>query len=276
MSIATILLHLDGGKRDALRTDVATQLAAQHDAHVIGLHVAPRYYPLAYGGPGAVGLAELQQQYMRATRERADDMRARFEEATDRAGIANEWRFEEGEISRTVALHARYADLTILGQVPPESEGPYLPEELGAEVAIESGRPVLTIPYIGEVRTLGDRVLIAWNGSREAARAVHEALPILTRARSVTVLVIQPRDQEHLPGADIANSLARHGVKVNTRQTAGEDISVGDMLLSEAANLNADLIVMGAYGHSRFREFVLGGVTRLLLASMTVPVFMAH
>lgn len=276
MSISTILLHLDGSERDAVRTAIAVRLAKQFKAHLVGLHVVMPYYPIAYGGPGAAGLADLQQQYTRAARAHADETRTAFEEATEREAVASEWRFEESDVAQTVAQHARYVDLTLLGQTPPDEPTLNLPEGLAAEVALESGGPVLTIPYTGEFPSLGERVVVAWNGAREASRAVRDALPFLRRAKSAIVLVIQPRDRDHIPGADIAAHLARHGVKVDTRQTTGDDVTAGDMLLSQAADLDADLIVMGAYGHSRLRELVLGGVTKHLLGSMTVPVLMSH
>jgi nucleotide-binding universal stress UspA family protein len=137
---------------------------------------------------------------------------------------------------------------------------------------------VLVVPRYGTFDTVGERVLVAWNGSREATRAVHDALPILKLATKVTVLSIDPeRDTgDRIPSADIALHLARHGVAAEGTSTVGLDISVGDLLLSRAADLGADLIVMGAYGHSRMRELVLGGATRHILQHMTVPVLMSH
>lgn len=276
MTVSTILLHLDGGERDSVRTEIANRLATQFKAHLIGLHVVMPYYPIAFGGPGAAAMAELQEQYTRTARAHADEVRVAFEEAAERAGNPCEWRFDEADVVRTVAHHARYADLSVVGQTPPGAATLNLPEGLAAEVALESGGPVLAIPYAGAFSSLGERVLIAWNGSREASRAVRDAMPLLHGAKSATVLVLQPRDKDHIPGADIAAHLARHGVKVETRQTTADDISAGNMLLSEAADLSADLIVMGAYGHSRMRELVLGGVTEHILGSMTVPVLMSH
>ena len=139
-----------------------------------------------------------------------------------------------------------------------------------------SGRPVLVVPYAGRHEGLGSRVLVAWNASREAARAVHDALPLLTRARSVVVLAVDPPDEDHIPGADIAAHLAHHGVHVEARHTVAPDIEVGDELLNLISDLGADLLVMGAYGRSRWREAVFGGATRHILAHMTVPVLMAH
>jgi nucleotide-binding universal stress UspA family protein len=144
----------------------------------------------------------------------------------------------------------------------------------------ETGRPVLITPYAGKFNSVGTRALIGWNASPQAARAVHDALPLLTHASSVTVLVIDAATGEAVhgeePGADIAKLLARHGLEVTLHRVAGGGLSPGDVLLNEAAELNADLIVMGGYGHSRLREMVLGGATRTLLRQMTAPVLMSH
>jgi len=150
----------------------------------------------------------------------------------------------------------------------------FLPEEL----ALGVGRPVLVVPRYGTFETVGQRVLIAWNGSREATRAVNDAIPILKMATKVTVLSVDPEGEpdRRLPGADLALHLARHGIAAEAESTQALDIGVGDVLLSRAADLGADLIVMGAYGHSRLREMMLGGATRHLLQHMTVPVLMSH
>ncbi len=147
-------------------------------------------------------------------------------------------------------------------------------------VAFASGRPVLVVPYAGHFESVGGRVLIGWNATREAARAVNDAMPLLAIADAVTVLTIDPRAgpdaHGELPGADISLHLARHGVKADIERTVSADIPVGDVLLSRAADLGAELLVTGAYGHSRVRELLLGGATRALLRSMTVPVLMSH
>lgn len=174
-------------------------------------------------------------------------------------------------------LNARHTDLVILGQ----SKTPALLDRHVADhVALGCGRPVLVVPYIGAGSTLGERVFIAWNGRREAVRAIHDALPLLERAKHVTVMAINPRAgaEEHgdVPCADICLHLARHGVEAEAAEVESGDVGVGDMLLSRAADASADLIVMGAYGHSRIRELMLGGVTKHLLEHMTVPVLMSH
>ena len=149
-------------------------------------------------------------------------------------------------------------------------------------MVLASGRPVLVVPYVGTYPRVGDRVMIAWDASREAARAVADALPLLQAAQQVITLSANPdsggRSDRHgdLPGADIARHLARHGVRVEAQRLSAKEISIADMLLNRIADEGIDLLVMGAYGHARVREIWLGGVTRRLMQHMTVPVFISH
>jgi nucleotide-binding universal stress UspA family protein len=142
---------------------------------------------------------------------------------------------------------------------------------------MSAGRPVLMVPYAGRFPDTGKRVLIAWNAGREAARAVTDAMPLLSKAQSVEVVAFgEGGDHGEVPGADLALFLARHGVKATAARQHAPGVDIGNQILSRAADVNADLIVMGAYGHSRLRELALGGATRSVLDAMTVPVLMAH
>jgi nucleotide-binding universal stress UspA family protein len=156
--------------------------------------------------------------------------------------------------------------------------GDLLATALAGDLVLSVGRPVLFVPYAGRFPATGKRVLVAWNASREAARAVSDALPLLARAESFEVVAFEPRPGDHgeVPGADIALYLARHGVKATAARQSAPEIDIGAQILSRAADTGADLIVMGGYGHSRLRELVLGGVTRSMLEAMTVPVLMSH
>ena len=176
-----------------------------------------------------------------------------------------------------VALHARYADLVVLGQ-PDSENGGEVDAQVPEDVVLSAGRPALVVPYIGAGEEIGKRVLIAWDGGREAARAVNDALPLLEKAEFVAVLVVNPSQGAHgeEPGADIALHLARHGIAVEAQHIEVRDLSTGNALLSRLADEAIDLLVMGAYGHSRLREMVLGGVTREVFQQMTVPVLMSH
>ena len=276
MGLKDLLVHVDNDPACSVRVDLAAALAARHDARLTGLH--------SMGWPRLPGYVEVElpqtvlDEQRRELEGLARQAETRFNEATRRRGVQGEWRLDTGDIVGTTKLHARYADLTIVGQGIDLKDAPHDLRFLPQELALAVGRPVLVVPRYGTFDTVGERVLVAWNGSREATRAVHDALPLLKLAAKVTVLSIDPeRDTaERIPSADIALHLARHGVTAEGMWSLGLDLSVGDLLLSRAADLGADLIVMGAYGHSRLRELVLGGATRHILQHMTVPVLMSH
>jgi nucleotide-binding universal stress UspA family protein len=276
MGLKDLLVHVDTDAACDSRLDVAVGLAAKHAAHLTGLHVMA--WPQL---PGYVEV-ELPRTFLdeqhRHLEDRARQAEERFHERARRRGIPGEWRVDSGNLIGRAKLHARYADVTVVAQGLDLVDAPhdlaFLPEEL----ALGVGRPVLVVPRYGTFERVGEHVLIAWNGTREATRAVHDALPLLKLATKVTVLSIDPEHgtEPRVPGADIALHLARHGIAAEAASTPGLDIGVGDLLLSRAADLGADLIVMGAYGHSRVREMVLGGATRHILQHMTVPVLMSH
>ena len=279
MAYKSILLLLDGSERDDVRLEIAFDFAAAYQSHLIMLRCIPplAYPPLGVFAVGAVGaIAEAEREYFNEAQLQAERLRASAEQRAESRGVSLEWRLEKGFADQILPLHARYTDLTIVGQSDPDTEDIALTRGLPIRTVTESGRPLLVIPYIGKFDAFAKRPLIAWNGSREASRAVHDAMPLLQRADTVSVLSINPPEDAHIAGFDISAHLARHGVKADAMRTLSGDISVGDMLLSDCADLGADMIVMGAYGHSRLREFVLGGVSQHLLETMTVPVFMAH
>ena len=281
MSYKDLLVVLDPGLQARGRIELAAALAERFAAHLVGLYPLPVPQPpreLGYFDPAMLEpfFAEAQER----ARDAADKVREQFEHVTKLRGVSHEWRLIAAGAAADPGLHARYADLTILGQLDPD---PGHPESVGPRpelVALASGRPVLVIPYAGHFDKVGRRVVVGWNSTREAARAVNDAMPLLAAAEIVTVLTIDareaPRGHGQLPGADISLHLARHGVKAQVEQTVSADLSVGDVLLSRAADLGADLLVMGAYGHSRLRELLLGGATRTLLGNMTIPVLMSH
>lgn len=279
MSIKNILVHIDDSGQVDSRLDVAVGLARAHDAHLAAIYAIPEPFIPPYDGGGYIPADLIESQAERA-RQRAAEARKHFDERMSRIGMESEWRETEGYAADVVSLNAKYADLTVVGQSDPDDPGNYPNPGLPAEVALGAGRPVLVVPYIGATREVGKNVLVAWNGSREATRAVNDALPILERADKVTILAVDPReggaDHGDIPSADIALHLARHGVKAEAAQTVSSDIDVGDVILSRISDLGADLAVMGAYGHSRMRELMMGGVTRDLLRHMTIPVLLSH
>ncbi|MBU8541407.1 universal stress protein [Falsiroseomonas tokyonensis] len=281
MAIKDILVHLDAAPASAARLDFAADLALRHAAHLVGLHVIDILLPVFAGaeiGGGAV-MAEMITQMEADAVVAARPVEAAFRERLRRDELSGEWRQVSGSLPSQLALHGRYADLVVMGQAEPDSPSPAGSAAVQAAL-FESGRPVLLLPHSGAPHRLGRRALVAWNARREAARAVHDALPLFAGMREVIVLTVAPElgmnGHGEQPGADIAAHLARHGLKVTVRLAPGSDVAAGEVLLNEAADLGADLLVMGGYGHSRFREFVLGGVTRTVLKQMTLPVLMSH
>jgi nucleotide-binding universal stress UspA family protein len=277
MAYKDILVYADAAKSVSVRLDVAASLAAKHKAHLTALHVLePPYVPAAVVEGGLTpALLGWQQNVVR---ERADAAKKAVEAARRRSGEDIEWRAVDGETIATVLLHARYADLVVVSQSGGNDEDMVVGDNLPEEILMSGGRPEVIVPRYGAFATVGERVLIAWNRSREAARAVHDALPLLVTAKSVTVMEVNPERQRepHLAGADIALHLARHGVKAEVASTTARNIDVSDVILSRAADLGIDLLVIGGYGHSRLREYTFGGVTRHILDHMTIPVLMSH
>ena len=280
MSYKDLLVVLGSDAASRGRMALAAALSERFAAHLVGLYPFP--VPdiprtLGYYNPS------LFDPIFRELREKAQEVcdreREAFEHAASLRGLSAEWRVTEG-LEADPAVHARYVDLTILGQLDPDGGDTELIRPRPELVALASGRPNLAVPYAGQFETVGRRVLIGWNATREATRAVNDAMPLLAAADVVTVLTIDAREgpdaHGELPGADISLHLARHGVKATIERTVSAGVPAGEVLLSRAADLGADLLVIGAYGHSRMRELLLGGATRSILQSMTVPVLMSH
>ncbi|MGC2202647.1 MAG: universal stress protein [Stellaceae bacterium] len=281
MSYKDLMVVVDSDPPARGRVELAAALAERLGAHLVGLYPLPipeRPRELGYYDPALLDpfFTELRER----ARAAADQVREQFEHIAGLRGVSAEWRLVPDGPEADPALHARYADLAILGQLDPDRSEADMIRPRPERVTLASGCPVLIIPYAGHFENLGRRVVIGWNATREAARAVNDAMPLLVSAELVTVLMIDPREgpegHGELPGADISLHLARHGVKAEIERTVSADIPVGEILLSRIADLGADLLVMGAYGHSRVREVLLGGATRAVLRSMTVPVLMSH
>jgi nucleotide-binding universal stress UspA family protein len=264
-----------GAARDAA-ADYAIAVAGDLDAHLAA--VAFTYEPVI---PGTVmgGVPADFIEAQRAENEKAAQAAVgKFDAAARLAGISAESTVlgsSFGGAADTFARMARRFDLSVVGQAEP---GKAQAEELISEAAMfQSGRPILVVPYVHKEGLSLKQALVCWDGGRTAARAIGDAMPFLERAEAVEVVMVTGEEGKHdtLPGADLGHHLARHGLKVDVKRIVAAG-GVHETLLSHAADISADFIVMGAYGHSRLREFILGGVTRGMLASMTVPCFMAH
>jgi nucleotide-binding universal stress UspA family protein len=274
--IKDLVVNLGLGERDQAG-EYAVSVAETFGAHLLGIAVS--YEPVI---PGTV-MGGIPPEIIESQRTESDKKAraaiARFEQAVKRAGISAESRIISTSISgaaEQIGRIARRFDLSVVGQ--PERQKS-LPDEVVSEgVLFESGRPVIFVPFIHKGGMNVDRTMVCWDGSRAAARAIADAEPFLKKAKQVDVVIIsdKPSKNDEVPGADLGQHLARHGLKVDVKRITSPDIDVPSTILSYAADSSADMIVMGGYGHSRLREFVLGGATRGLLESMTVPVLMSH
>ncbi|WIM11893.1 universal stress protein [Enhydrobacter sp.] len=278
MSYKTILVHCDASKTVDHQMAVATELTERFGAHLIGLHARPPFESPNYIDIG-VPMGPLLDAYEQSVNAEQAAAAAAFDKSVKGKHLATEWRVVDGYPDDELTVNARYADLLVVGQSDRKNTSP-IPGGLPEAVALSTGRPVLVVPQIGADKPPGSVVMLCWSASRESARAAVDALPFLKAAREVIVLVVDPQTSANghgpEPGADVATWLARHGVKVTVQRDVAADADVGNVILSRAADHDVDLIVMGIYGHSRLREVVLGGVSRTLLSSMTVPVLMSH
>jgi nucleotide-binding universal stress UspA family protein len=279
MSYKTILLHCNDQRRLARLLGPTLAFADRFQSHVIGLSVVP---PISVITTGVIGAPPIIiDAHCESYRQQNSAMRRQFEQATAGKSFTAEWRDADAgsfPVVEVVLEHARATDLIVASQTddawPPSG---WL--DVAHLLAVESGRPVLLIPNVSELTHVGTRVLVAWNGSREAARAVFDALPILKHAEATKVVWIDPEivgEPEKALGEDICQALLRHGVRCDKTTRATPLDGVGPTLMAQAETFGSDLLVMGCYGHSRLREFVFGGATRYLLKNMSMPVLMSH
>ncbi|MEH6814603.1 MAG: universal stress protein [Motiliproteus sp.] len=262
MAIQDILAHVDNTDSGAARLALSVELAKQHDAHL-------RLLLVQGDSQGSV------EAYVEA-------IKARFEGQV--SGLSTEWIVVgvNQKVHSTVdqmVWHARHSDLVVVGQSHPNS-GSHALKKVEERLMLEGGRPVLVVPYVGQTRAGANRVMVAWNNSRESVRAVNDAIPLMQRADSVSLLALlsQHEDPSQVKNSceDMIRHLKRHGIEAETQYLTVKEIDAGNVLLSCLADESINLLVMGGYGHHRFRELVLGGVTREILEHMTVPVLMSH
>lgn len=278
MTYLSILVHADLSRHAPQRIAIAAALAQVHQAHLIGAAMSGVSRMSLQHTRGMHGSAVAEQ--ISALQGQAELALQRFEDQARRAGAASlERRLIDDDEDGGMAVSARYSDLTVLSQHDPDEALPGAMADLVPYVMLNAARPVLIVPRSGQFTQLGGTVVVAWDGSMEATRAVGHALPLLRAAQLVILALLHPpaghaQPARH-PGADIAAYLSRHGVQVEVRRTV-TTVDIGDALLALTAEVDAHLLVMGGYGHSRFREILLGGVTETVLRKMTTPVLMAH
>ena len=275
--IKDLVVNLTVGADRDPAAQFAVSIAAGFEAHIAGIAFAydPVITPNVMDGLSAAWVDTQRAENLAAAQEAVD----RFEAAAKRESLSAEHRIIEASLGKAANLFGRLArrfDLAVVGQTDPER---MLPDDLLIEAALfESGRPAVMVPYIQKEGLKLDRILVCWDGGRSAARAISDSMPFLKRGKVIEIVMVASRNgtADELPGVDVGEHLARHDLDVEVKRLIAADIDVSNVILSYAADQAADFIVMGGYGHSRLREFVLGGVTRGILQSMTVPVFMAH
>jgi nucleotide-binding universal stress UspA family protein len=279
MTYRSIFVHADDSEACDRRLATAASIARAYPAQLKAAYLVPTSQMTPFAS--AVLRGDAKDRWFRQTAEAHDAVRARFHAIAADAGVADaSWVAPRGDPIAAAVLHARYSDLAIIGQPPRDEVNAAFSAELANAAVTSSGRPVLFVPYIGSQKTLGERVLIAWKDSRESARAVADALPFLKDAKKVHALAIMQDDDadasELRAEKGVAAFLKRHDVDATVRRLVAPDIEAGELLLSQASDLGVDLIVMGGYSRPRLTQLVWGGVTSVMLASMTVPVLMSH
>lgn len=273
-----VLLHLDATDAASHRLRAAREIAQANGAAVSALYATlPGYIGLPSSGEMAASVAALMDDTDKEHRERARQV---FDAACATPGPIPTWsETDEVPLAAAFAQQAFHADLLVLGQHhPSDPRTGGVPPDFAESVIVASGKPALVVPYIGLSGPIGDTVVIAWKPTRESARAVSAALPLLRQSRHVHVLTWGEPGQPGVKGRplNLEGYLKLHGIEAIWHRDGSEPDAVGDLLLSRAFDLDADLLVMGCYGHSRARELVLGGASRTVLRSMTLPVLMAH
>jgi len=280
MQFKNIMVYLDQGNSNQARVDSALAIASTHGAALTGVVLIAQPSSAILQRLGITNAPAIHEKSRADAQESIDQ----FHERAAAAGVeADVLKLEclEGDAPAKLSRVARVYDLSILRQANPDSDNTAFVAGLSEEVMFSSGRPVLYMPYIGAHQIPFKRGLIAWDGSRSSARAVHDALPLLENMDQVTILVIdsntmEPSSDGVMPGEGLSRHLHRHGISSEIQHLMRGDSSTSTLVLNELANTGADLLVMGGYGTPKLREIILGGVTRTVLEMMTVPVFMSH
>lgn len=279
MELRSILLFLDDGPLCEARTKFALGLARAHGSHVVGL--APTgFADFPISVDGAASLVEYAEVAWQAVRDRAARAEHSFRSACAGSGLSFEAIVEEEAQAPAILAHASCADLLVMSQADPSAANHVFARQLVEDVVLQAPRPALLLPYAGRFEATPRNVMVAWDGSREVARALADALPLLHRCEAVRLVAWNEGngDDDALRARldAVCRWLARHEVQATAHCEGALSVGIADAILSRAADWSADLIVMGAYGHARWTERVLGGATRGLLDSMTVPVLMSH
>ncbi|MGI9387285.1 MAG: universal stress protein [Methyloligellaceae bacterium] len=293
MPLKDILVHTDNSKNSEIRLEYATRLAQIHEAYLTGLYVSTatkleksssdtvNYVLPDLGGRSLreyqKKASEVDAMYGEHARFAADAARQRFESKVGGLGLEKDWIRVEGPMIEALTHNARFCDVAVVGQPGPDSRRRF-GETVTDHLILTVGHPILVVPTLGADFTVGKRIMIAWDRSPLATRAVHNSRPFMRHADSVHILAINLDPESHggVPGSGICEHLARHDIKATPIRVTGVTDAVVDVILSQAKDLDIDLIIMGAYGHSRLRERILGGNTYYLLNNSPIPMLMSH
>jgi len=278
MGIKDILVYIDRMTDYNVPLQAAIKMAEFHDAQVIGLNDVTSFEIPSYLESDIP--KDLKERHAAELNEHVAKVASDFENQTKTAGVSSKWRSLQGEAENLLSEHGRYVDLIVMGQYYEEELIGKPRDETPDHVVLSSGRPVLVIPQHYKGSEIGKRVMVCWDGGQAATRALHDAMPILHKADHIFVVIVRNSKNNEgavpLPETDITHYLARHDIKAEVYESTSTELSIGDQLFARAADQDADLLIAGAYGHSRWKELILGGVTRQLLESMPAPVLMSH
>jgi nucleotide-binding universal stress UspA family protein len=275
MSYKNIAVCLDASESAMLRLQFALEFALHHDANLLGVHLTPP--PMIMPDPYTSWA--LQMQEIEESEEKKQELAIqRFRESADRAGVKfNCVHYRSDAVAKIIA-HTRLSDITVIGQHPSKELGLGFVNNFAKTLILKIGRPVLVLPTMSKMSSDIRSIVVAWDGGREATRAIVDAMPFLQKAKKVHLLSIKEKSDKdyELPGIDIASYLAKHGVTVDVEISDTTETSASDLLLLRAARNEADLLVMGAYGHHRITELILGGMTHDILKKANLPVLMSY
>lgn len=278
MSYRDILVHLTLDPRNAARTQLAIGMARRFGARVSGLYTVPPPNVPYYMGEYIP--TELIQKQMDEAQKSSGSAKEEFLSICGAAGVEHRWLSSDLAPVEALRLASRSCDIALVGQPDPNPTDPaaipYGTDVLPHELALQAGRPIMAVPHTGDFGEVGRRVLVAWNGKREAARALHDAMPLLRGAEVVHIVTVGTERKGRTPLSEIAGHMQRHGLRLETAVITTNGAKVGMKLLDEAKARNCDLMVMGAFGHSRLREMVFGGVTETILSNMALPVLLSN
>lgn len=264
--IKNMIVHLDSAPRALDRLDIAIDLAKRFDARLVGV----------YGEVDSSLLRSAEEETKAAYAKLKETFEARVAESGVRGVMRSLVHGNHHQVNQIVIDATRRADLCIVGQSDREAKDSRAPSDLVEQVVVNAGRPVLVIPYVGEIKSVGRRTLIAWNGGRESARAANDAIPLMKDGDKAVVMAMNPQGMPPLDGSGLCDHLSCHGIDAEREILEVRDIGVADYVLSHCTDMGADLLVMGAFGHYGFPHMLRGGVTRDLLSQMTVPVLLSH